>query len=145
MGKLRIKPDTRRLPKPTGPLRLGFIRKYDEYYLRRFLKRIRFAGFSYGVYIEGGWVHNDKGQARLYIHTRIGCRDIGDRRKQIHLGSRYDYLQLPAGRYVSEKYLLNFIRQQVLGNLEHELDEHMTVDSHRVFDPHSRTGRRRVL
>jgi len=144
MGRLKIMPEHRR-PKPIGELKLGFIRKYDEWALKKFIKRLNFYGLPYGVYVEGGWITSKTGKStRLYLHVRLGVKDVNDRRRDIHLGGTYDYLRLPRGRYVSELLLLNHIRNEVVGCLHHELLESFRVDGHKVFDPHTRSGRRRL-
>lgn len=145
MGRHRLSfPPEKRRPKQEGELRLGRIRKYDDWALKRFIERLNFYGLPYGVYVEGGWITSPTGRStRLYLHVRIGVRDVRDRRTSIQLGGSYDFLRLPRGRYVQESLLLNHVRREVMGCLEHELLESFHVDGHRVFDPHTRTGRAR--
>lgn len=146
MARLIIRRETKKPKASENPLRLGRLRKYDDYSFQRFLKRLNFFGLPYGVYVEGGWVPDENGKAQLYIHTRIGCKDVYDRRRSLHIGRAHDkWVDLPRGRSVSERWLLNYIRNLVIDSLAHEVDESFHVDGHKVFNPHTKTGRRRIL
>ncbi len=145
MARLKLVPEIKK-PKPSStPLKLKKLRKYNQYELDRFLKRINFFGLAYGVYVAGHYQIDPKtGKSNLYFHARIGCRDVYDRRKSAHIGENFDSLPLPKGKYVSEKYLLNHLREMIIRNLMHEVDESFHVDGHKVFNPHTRTGRSRL-
>ena len=144
MSQLKIKPE-RRKPKTVGALKLGHLRKYDDWALGKFIKRLNFFGLPYGVYVEGAWITSPNGRStRLHVHVRIGTKDVEDRRKNVQIGGSTKFLRLPRGGYVSESILLNHIKREIVNSMEHELLESFHVDGHKVFDPHCRTGRRRL-
>lgn len=144
MARLKLKPETRKRRPKGESLKLGRIRKFDSWSLNAFLKRLDFYGLPYGARVSAVWVMNDQEKVELRLSTRIGCKDITDRRRPIHVGSSYIVPKLPKGRYVSEKWLLGLIYDSLLSDIEHELRECMHVDGHTVFDPHTRLGRRRL-
>lgn len=144
MPRLVLKPEKRKKRRVGETLRLGRLRKFDHWSLKAFVKRLDFAGLPYGTYVEAGWVMGNDEKIGLYIHTRIGVRDVNDRRRRIHLGGGALRPKLPKGKYISEKWILGMIYESIRLSLEHELQECMHLDGHTVFDPHTRTGRQRL-
>lgn len=125
---------------------LGMLRRYDEHALERLLEKIDLSRIPYEIRIESGFVEMGPNRGKMFVSVRMRVQDTRNRRKKIWISKVHDgdhYFPWPRGKeYIPESDVLMRVKLEIGELIMHELNENFTWFDRRVFDPHSRSGKR---